>query len=103
MAVFRIVASRILDLGTRAEFEVECLDDPILVGRAFVVFDGEHPVRFTVEAVDRHPDGGTGATLVCSGWLGRGGQFVGGIVNTDGRTRLEQFHYPEGAAGETSG
>lgn len=104
MAVFKIVASRILELGTRAEFEVEVSGDAIAVGKSFVVFDGKYPVRFTVLAVDPHPDQGTaGATLVCSGWLGSNGQFAGGIVDSYGATRHDQFHYPSADDGKAPG
>jgi hypothetical protein len=93
MAKFEILRSRRAPDPKLTAFVLEMQHGSLAPGDIFYCYETHHPVKITVISSETR-DESLLITADTDGWFGYDDQWVGAIVDTEGRTRGEAYRYP---------
>jgi hypothetical protein len=93
MAKFTILSSRHASNPAQTEFILQMHSGSLVPGDIFYCYETHHPVKVTVITAKRR-DNSLAITADTSGWFGYEDQWVGAVVDTEGKTRVEAYRYP---------
>ena len=93
MARFKILRSRHASESKLTDFVLQIQSGSLAPGDIFYCYETHHPVKVTV--ISSEPDGEFLAiTADTAGWFGYDDQWVGAVVDTEGKTKYEAYRYP---------